>query len=56
VSYGAARLSLAGGIAASIAPWLAPATREHIVPAEGDALSGALRMARGEADALVLKT
>jgi glucosamine kinase len=56
VSYGAARLSLAGGIAASIAPWLAPATRQHIVAAEGDALSGALRMARGEADALVLKT
>ncbi len=56
VSYGAARLSLAGGIAASIALWLAPATREHIVAAEGDALSGALRMARGEADALVLKT
>jgi glucosamine kinase len=56
VSYGAARLSLAGGIAASIAPWLAPATREHIVAAEGDALSGALRMAHGEADALVLKT
>ena len=56
VSYGAARLSLAGGIAASIALWLALATREHIVAAEGDALSGALRMARGEADALVLKT
>jgi glucosamine kinase len=56
VSYGAARLSLAGGIAASIALWLAPATREHIVAAEGDALSGALRMARGEADTLVLKT
>jgi glucosamine kinase len=56
VSYGAARLSLAGGIAAGVTPWLAPSTREHIVEAEGDALSGALRMARGEADALVLNT
>jgi len=53
VSYGATRLALAGGIAASIEPWLTAATRQHLVEAEGDALSGALKMARTEVEARV---
>jgi glucosamine kinase len=48
-SLGAHRLALAGGIAASIEPWLSPATRELLVAPEGDALSGALQLAREEA-------
>jgi glucosamine kinase len=47
-SLGVRRLALAGGLAPSIEPWLAQATRRLLVPAEGDALSGALRLARQE--------
>lgn len=55
VRLGASRLALAGGIAQSIEPWLSPATKQHLVQAEGDALSGALLLARAEADALAVK-
>lgn len=48
---GAARLSLMGGLAAGLEPWLAPATRARLVPPAGDALDGALRLARALADA-----
>ena len=44
--HGAARLALMGGLAAGIAPWLAPATRARLVTPAGDALDGALRLAR----------
>jgi glucosamine kinase len=44
--HGAARLALMGGLAASIEPWLAWATQAHLVPPAGDALDGALRLAR----------
>lgn len=39
-------LSLMGGMAEPILPWLAESTREKIVPARQDALSGALLLAR----------
>lgn len=39
-------VALMGGIAAPILPWLPDTLREKIVPAQGDALSGALLLAR----------
>jgi glucosamine kinase len=51
-ALGVPRLALAGGIAASIEPWLAPATQVLLVVPQGDALSGALQLARLEAEAL----
>jgi len=50
-ALGVHRLALAGGLAPSIESWLAPATRMLLVPAEGDALSGALSLARQELSA-----
>jgi glucosamine kinase len=44
--HGAARLSLMGGLANAIEPWLAGETRSRLVPPAGDALDGALRIAR----------
>jgi glucosamine kinase len=43
---GAARVALMGGLAGAIEPWLAHATRKRLVPPAGDALDGALRLAR----------
>ncbi|TKI05236.1 BadF/BadG/BcrA/BcrD ATPase family protein [Martelella alba] len=40
------RIVLMGGLAAPILPWLPDATRDKIVPAQSDALNGALLMAR----------
>jgi glucosamine kinase len=45
--HGTTRLALMGGLAAGIEPWLAPATRAPLVQPAGDALDGALRLARG---------
>jgi glucosamine kinase len=45
--HGAARLALMGGLAAAIEPWLGDDTRTRLVPPGGDALDGALRIARG---------
>jgi glucosamine kinase len=45
-ALGAERLSLVGGLAASIEPWLADATRRHLMPPLGDAVAGALQLAR----------
>ena len=45
--HGTTRLALMGGLAAGIKPWLGRATRAHLVPPAGDALDGALRLARG---------
>ncbi len=53
-ALGVTRLALAGGIAPSIEPWLSPATQERLVPPQGDALSGALQMARHEAEVMTL--
>lgn len=46
VESGADRLSLMGGLASSLRPWLAPATQSHLVEPAGDALMGALTLAR----------
>jgi glucosamine kinase len=46
VDGGAERLSLMGGLAASLQPWLSPTTQSHLVEPAGDALTGALVLAR----------
>jgi len=46
LSFGATRLALAGGLAAHVERWLAQETKVHLVPPAGDALEGALRLAR----------
>jgi glucosamine kinase len=53
-ALGVPRLALTGGLAASIEPWLAPTTQEILVPPQGDALTGALWLARLESEALAL--
>lgn len=45
VGGGAGRIALVGGLAAAIEPHLAPETRAHLVPPQGDALTGALHIA-----------
>jgi len=51
-ALGARRLALMGGLARFLQPWVAPETRHRLVPPAGDALSGALRLARAAAAAL----
>ena len=48
ISLGAERIALVGGLAPYLAPWLARETRRHLVAPEGDALAGALQLARAE--------
>ncbi|MEJ2378620.1 MAG: BadF/BadG/BcrA/BcrD ATPase family protein [Pseudolabrys sp.] len=43
---GAIRVALLGGLASSVQPWLAPDVQRRLVPVEGDAVDGALRLAR----------
>lgn len=43
---GAPRLTLLGGLASSIEPWLSPDVRRRLKPADGDAVSGAIILAR----------
>ena len=43
---GAPRIALLGGLASSMQPWLAPDVQRRLVPVEGDAVDGALRLAR----------
>jgi glucosamine kinase len=52
VEGGADRLSLMGGLASSLQPWLSPATQSHLVEPAGDALTGALALARRAAGEL----
>jgi len=52
-ALGVSRLALSGGLASSIEPWLAPDTRQLLVIPMGDALSGALQLAREAALHLV---
>jgi glucosamine kinase len=49
IASGAERIALMGGLAAHIEPWLAAETRRHLVPPQGDALTGALHLAQAEA-------
>jgi glucosamine kinase len=46
VECGAPRIALLGGLASSIEPWLAPDVQRRLVPVEGDAVDGALYLAR----------
>jgi len=52
VRLGTDRLCLAGGLAGPIEPWLAETTRRHLVVPRGDALAGALQLARDAAESL----
>jgi glucosamine kinase len=49
LAVGADRLALLGGFAPSLRPWLSPATAAHLVEPAGDALAGALALARAAA-------
>jgi len=44
--YGAGRVALLGGLASPMQPWLAPDVQRRLVPVEGDAVDGALHLAR----------
>lgn len=46
VSYGAVRIALLGGVAPRMAPFLAGDVRAYVVPSRGDAIDGALLLAR----------
>jgi glucosamine kinase len=46
IESGAPRIALAGGLAVPMEPWLAPDVRRRLSPVEGDAVSGALLLAR----------
>lgn len=46
IALGAGHIALAGGLAPHLEAWLAPQTRQHLVPPQGDAVAGALRLAR----------
>ena len=52
IDFGVGRLSLVGGLAASIEPWLADSTKHHLVAPRGDAVAGALQLARNAAESL----
>ncbi len=54
VSRGVACLSLCGGLALPLHPWLANETTSSLVPPASDALSGALLLARGQVEAASL--
>jgi glucosamine kinase len=43
---GAARVALLGGLASPMQPWLAPDVQRRLVPVQGDAVDGALHLAR----------
>jgi glucosamine kinase len=53
-AFGIPRIALVGGLASSIEPWLTVETREHLVSPVGDALDGALLLARQEARAMAV--
>ena len=50
IGFGVNRLCLAGSLAAAIEPWMEDATRHHLVTPLGDAVDGALQLARGAAE------
>lgn len=51
VEAGAPRIALVGGLAAHVQPWLSAEVQHLLSPARGDALDGALQLARGVAAA-----
>lgn len=46
LAVGADRLALAGGLAPSLRSWISAATKSHLVEPAGDALEGAVKLAR----------
>ena len=53
---GAPRVTLLGGLSTSLEPWLAPDVRRRLKPADGDAVSGAIILAkRSAAERLVVE-
>jgi glucosamine kinase len=52
IALGVPRLSLVGGLAVALQPWLAPHTTSCLVQPAGDAVDGALRLARSAAQSL----
>jgi len=52
--FGAPRFALMGGLAGKVEPYLSAETRHMLSPAIGDALTGALYLARREAERLAL--
>jgi glucosamine kinase len=46
VERGAPRIALIGGLSSAIEPWLAPDVRRRLKPLDGDAVSGAIRLAQ----------
>jgi glucosamine kinase len=56
IESGALRIALVGGLAASMEPWLAPDVHRHLCPAEGDAVAGALLLARRQQPAEARRT
>jgi glucosamine kinase len=52
IALGAERIALVGGLAPHLAPRLGLETRRRLVAPEGDAVAGALQLARAEADPL----
>ncbi len=49
VGSGAPRVALLGGLASPMEPWLAPDVQRNLSPVEGDAVAGALYLARNAA-------
>ena len=45
---GAPRIALLGGLSSPLEAWLAPDVRRRLSPSEGDAITGAILLARGE--------
>jgi glucosamine kinase len=48
VEFGAPRISLLGGLASRLVQWLSPDVLHFLSPPEGDAIAGALFLARRE--------
>jgi glucosamine kinase len=48
VEFGAPRISLLGGLASRLVQWLSPDVLQFLSPPEGDAVAGALLLARRE--------
>jgi glucosamine kinase len=46
VECGAPRIALVGGLASPMEPWLAPDVQRRLCPVQGDAVAGALHLAR----------
>ena len=51
VEFGAPRISLLGGLASRLVQWLSPDALPFLSPPEGDAVAGALLLARREGSA-----